>query len=132
MTTVTRLVTYVELDEAATDTRHVSVTARLEAVCADDRSLVLLDDRGWSWSSSAPMDTQPRISAEEIEKDARTVVGPDEPIGGETPEQMAAGHWNFLADVLKRQGVDVETRELERLSHDVVLSEPLRALIRDH
>jgi len=128
---VTRLITYVDLDEAATDAQHMSVTARLEAALAEDRSLVLLDDRGWGWTSSAPAGTQLRISAEEIERDARTVVGPDEPNGGETREQMAASHWNFLANILKRRGVDVEARELERLSHDVVLSEHLRARIRD-
>ncbi|MGW5421650.1 hypothetical protein [Streptomyces sp. NPDC003943] len=131
MTAVTRLVTYVDLDKAATDARHTSVTARLEAVLADDRSLVLLDDCGWSWTSSAPMDTRLQISAEEIEKEARTVVGPDEPTGGETHEQMVAGHWSFLAGILTQQGVDVEAQELEGLSHDVVLSEHLRALIRD-
>ena len=129
VTAVTRLITYVDLDEAATDAQHMSVTARLEAALADDRSLVLLDDRGWT--SSVPTGTQLRISAEEIEVDARLVVGPDEPNGGETREQMAARHWNFLADILKRQGVDVEARELEWLSHDVVLSEHLRARIRD-
>lgn len=131
MTAVTRLVTYADLDMAATDARHTSVTARLEAVLADGRSLVLLDDRGWSWISSAPMDTQWQISAEEIEKEARTVVGPDEPTGGETHEQMAAGYWSFLAGIVTRQGVDVEAQELEGLSHDVVLSERLRARIRD-
>ncbi|MGW4160985.1 hypothetical protein [Streptomyces sp. NPDC004788] len=121
-----------DLDKAATDAaRHTSVTARLEAVLADDRSLVLLDDRGWSWTSSAPADTLSHISVEEVEKEARTVVGPDEPIGGETHEQMAASHWNLLAGILTRQGVDAEAQELEGLSHDVVLSEDLRALIRD-
>ncbi len=63
--------------------------------------------------------------------DARTVVGPDEPNDGETHEQMAAGYWNFLADILKHQDVDVEAQELERLSHDVVLTERLQARIQD-
>lgn len=131
MTAVTRLVTYVDWDEAATDIQHAFVTARLEAVLADDRSLVLLDDRGWGWTSSASTDAQSHISADEIEKDARTVVGSDEPVGGETYEQAAADHWNSLADILTRQGVDVEAQELAGLSHDVVLSEHLRARIRD-
>ncbi|MEU9862244.1 hypothetical protein AB0D99_15355 [Streptomyces sp. NPDC047971] len=130
MTAVTRLVTYVDLDKAATDAQHTSVTARLEAVLADDRSLVLLNDRGWSWTASAPTDAWSHISAEEIEEEARTVVGPDEPTGGETHEQVAAGHWSFLAGILTQQGVDVEAQELAGLSHDVVLSEHLRARIR--
>ncbi|MFF3767314.1 hypothetical protein ACFYYR_24950 [Streptomyces sp. NPDC001922] len=44
---------------------------------------------------------------------------------------MAAGHWNFLAEILNQQGVDVEARELEWLSHDVVLTERLQARIQD-
>lgn len=131
MTAVTRLVTYVDLDEVATDAQRTSVTARLEAVLEDDRSVVLLDDRGWWWTSSAPTDAQSHFSAEELEDEARMVVGPDEPVGGETTEQAAADHWNSLADILTRQGVDVEAQELAGLSHDVVLSEHLRARMRD-
>lgn len=55
------------------------------------------------------------------------VVGPDEPFDGKTPAQMAADHWGSLADTLRRKGVDVDTQELERLPHDVQLSERLRA-----
>lgn len=130
MTAVTRLVTYVDLNTGATNARSTSVSARLEAVLAGDRSLVLLDDRGWSWTSHAPRNTELPISTEEMANDARMVVGPDEPIDDETPEQAAACHWNSLADILKQQGVDVEGEELQGLAHDVVLSEPLRAHLR--
>ncbi|MFG3490046.1 hypothetical protein [Streptomyces sp. NPDC047972] len=130
MAAVNRLLTYVDLDEAVTGAQHTSVTARLAAVLVDDRRVVLLNDRGWSWTSSAPTATRPQISAEDIEKEARMVVGPDEPTGSETHEQMAAGHWSFLAGILARQGVDVRARELAELPHDVVLSEDLRARIR--
>ncbi|ROO87167.1 hypothetical protein EDD29_4760 [Actinocorallia herbida] len=129
MSAVTRLVTHVELDESATDARRLSVDARLEAVLEDGRSLVLLDDRGWS--SSGPPEALSQIPVEDIELDARTVVGPDEPYDGTTYAQMAADHWNHLARVLQRQGVPVEGRELERLPHDVVLGERLRAWTRD-
>ncbi|MFJ9417240.1 hypothetical protein ACIRPT_24050 [Streptomyces sp. NPDC101227] len=129
MTVVTRLVTHVDLDDGATGARQVSVSARLEAVLADGRSLVLLNDRGWSWRTSGPVAIRARISVEDIEKDARMVVGPDEPSDGETHEQMAAGHWGFLARILRQQGAEVDAQELERLSHDVVLSERLRARI---
>ncbi|WP_063784266.1 hypothetical protein [Streptomyces sp. SBT349] len=127
MTAVTRLVTYADLDNAATDARQLSVTARLEAVLADGRGLVLLDDRGWSSSGGA--DVRAWISAEDVETTARMVVGPDEPGEGETPEQAASGHWGSLARILGRQGVDVDAHELERLPHDVVLGERLRARI---
>lgn len=127
MTAVTRLVTYTDLDVGATSTRQLSVSARLEAVLADGRSVVLLDDRGWS--SSGPAGIPALTSAEDIEETARTVVGPDEPFDGMTQEQMAAGHWGYLAGLLGQHGVDVPAHELEQLSHDVVLSERLRAWI---
>ncbi|MEU5108462.1 hypothetical protein AB0H07_40440 [Streptomyces sp. NPDC021354] len=127
MTAVTRLVTHADLDVSATGARQMSVLVRLEAVLADGRSLVLLNDRGWS--SSGPADIRARISVEDIERTARMVVGPDEPFDGKTDEQMAADHWSSLASILGRQGVDVDAQELERLPHDVVLSERLRAWI---
>lgn len=127
MTVVTRLVTYTDLHVGATSARQLSVSARLEAELADGRSVVLLDDRGWS--TSGPAGIPALTSTEDIEETARTVVGPDEPFGGRTQEQMAAGHWGYLAGILGRHGVDVPAHELERLPHDVVLSERLRAWI---
>ncbi|MCX4776575.1 hypothetical protein [Streptomyces sp. NBC_01264] len=127
MTVVTRLVTYTDLDAGGTSARQLSVSARLEAVLADGRSVVLLDDRGWS--SSGPAGLLASTSGEDLEETARTVVGPDEPFDGMTREQMAAGHWGHLADVLGQHGVDVAAHELERLPHDVVLSARLRAWI---
>ncbi|MFC7266376.1 MULTISPECIES: hypothetical protein [Streptomyces] len=127
MTVVSRLVTHADLDVGGTGARQMSVSARLEAVLADGRSLVLLDDRGWS--SSGPAGIRARISAEEVERTARMVVGPDEPFDGKTDEQMAADHWGSLAGFLGQQGVDVDAQELERLPHDVVLSKRLRAWI---
>jgi hypothetical protein len=38
---------------------------------------------------------------------------------------MEADHFASLAEILRRQGVDADVLELERLPHDVVLSEPL-------
>jgi hypothetical protein len=128
MASVTRLVTYAELDDAGTGARELSVSARLDAQLANGRRLVLLGDRGWSsWLHGGGAEIRAWISAEEIETDARMVVGPDEPGEGETHEQMEAGHWEFLAGVLRRQGVDADALELARLPHDVVLGEHLRA-----
>jgi hypothetical protein len=57
------------------------------------------------------------------------VVGPDEPFGGRSQEDMEADHWASLAAVIRRQGVDADALELRRLPHDVVLGEQLRARI---
>ncbi|MFB7898210.1 hypothetical protein ACFC1B_17940 [Streptomyces xiamenensis] len=127
MTVVARLVTHADVDEGATTDRVISVSARLEAALEDGRSLVLLDDRGWSLTGAPGM--RARVSAGELESTARVVVGPDEPFDGRTHEQMADDHWNCLADALKRRGVDVHAHELERLPHDVVLSERLRTCL---
>ncbi|MFG2140212.1 hypothetical protein [Streptomyces sp. NPDC048650] len=130
MTVATGLITRVDLDEVASGARQMSVSARLEAVIADGRRLVLLDNRGWSSSlHGGGVDLRAWISVEDIESTARVVVGPDEPSDGETYEQQAADHWGTLADLLRRHGVDVDAQELERLPHDVVLSQRLRAWI---
>lgn len=89
----------------------------------DGRHVLLLDDRGWS--SSGPTDIWARTSAEDIVNTTRVVVGPDEPFGGRTHEDMEADHWAHLAEVLRQQGVVADALELKRRPHDVVLSERL-------
>ncbi|MGI5350733.1 hypothetical protein ACQEU8_21520 [Streptomyces sp. CA-250714] len=137
MTAVTRLVTHVEMSGTGTDARSLSVSARLEAVLADGRSETLLDDRGWSsMLHGGGVDEQQAgirawISVEDVEETARMVVGPDEPVDGESYEDAATAHWTHLADTLARQGVHADARELERLPHDVVLGERLWAWIAD-
>ncbi|MFF0486494.1 hypothetical protein [Streptomyces sp. NPDC004435] len=125
MPAVTRLVTHVELDAVHTTDRQLSVSARLEAELSDGRALVLLDDRGWS--VSGPADLRAFLTRSSVEDDARTVVGPDEPFGDQTPEQAAADHWGALAARLARQGVPADTAVLASLPHAVVLGEHLRA-----
>lgn len=121
---VTKLVTFVDLDDDTADDRRISVSARHEAVLVDGRYVLLLDDRGWS----AP-DIWALTSVEDIVNTARTVVGPDEPFGGRSREDMEADHWARLTDVLRRQGIVVDALELKRLPHDVVLSERLLARV---
>jgi hypothetical protein len=141
---VTRLVTFVDLAEGVGDTRQMSVSARHEAVLADGRRVLLLDDRGWHstavrayWAGEVPDDDSPRdqldswamTSVEDIEQTTRVVVGPDEPPDGYTQEDMEAAHWSYLAGVLREQGVVVDPLDLRRLPHDVVLSERLLARV---
>ena len=112
--------------------RQMSVSARQEALLVDGRRVLLLDDRGWTegWGSSGNVpDIWAVTSVEDIERTARFVVGPDEPFAGRSQEDMEAAHWASLSEVLRRQGVVVDARELKRLPHDVVLSERLLARV---
>jgi len=103
----------------------MSVSARHEAVLVNGRRVLLLDDRGWS--ASGPPNIWSVTSVEEIVDTARMVVGPDEPFGGRSHDDMAADHWAQLTEVLRQQGLVGDALELKRLPHDVVLSERLLA-----
>ncbi|HET7328755.1 MAG TPA: hypothetical protein VFJ14_15890 [Nocardioidaceae bacterium] len=105
----------------------MSISALHLAVLDDGRRLALLDDRGWGVHGSP--DIWRRTSVEEIEADARMVVGPDEPYGDHPQADVEVDHWAYLTGILRRQGVLVDTRELSRLPHDVELSERLRTRI---
>lgn len=124
---VTRLVTFVEVDDPVADPRQMSVSARHEAVLTNGGRVLLLADRGWS-ASGLP-NIWAATSVEEIADTARMVVGPDEPFDGHSQEDMEADHWASLAAALRRQGVEADALELGRLPHDVVLGEQLLAPI---
>ncbi|MCZ2806441.1 hypothetical protein O2W18_15125 [Modestobacter sp. VKM Ac-2983] len=120
MNTVSRLLTSVDVDDRAGD--QISVSARLEVELADGSRVMLLDDRGWS--ESGEWDT---CSVAEVVDTSRVVVGPDEPFGGRSQQDMAADHWRTLAGTARAQGVAVDATELSRLPHDVVLGRRLLA-----
>jgi hypothetical protein len=139
---VTRLVTFVDLAEGIGDTRQTSFSARHEAVLLDGRRVLLLDDRGWSWSSLITFQAGARdsrreqhpdmwamTSVEDIKQTARMVVGPDEPSEGFSQEDAEQGHWAYLSDVLRQHGVAGDASDLRRLRHDVVLSDRLLARV---
>ena len=142
VTAVARLVTLVDVDDDGADACRMSISLRHEAVLADGRSFLLLNDRGWSsllnrvWVEEVPDDGSSRkdvrdvwtmTSVEDIEETARCVVGPDEPVDGRSQEDMERDHWASVSEALRQQGVIVDARELKRLPHDVVLSERLLA-----
>jgi hypothetical protein len=114
--------------------RRISVSARHEAVLEDGSRLLLLDDRGWTQklrgAGSEAIDDLWAITPErDIVETARMVVGPDEPFGGRSQDDMATDHWNALAETLSVQGVVVDAGELRQLPHDVELSDRLRARV---
>lgn len=116
---VRRLVTSVDVDDGQTT---VSLSALHEAELDDGSRVLLLDDRGWSTSAAWHM-----LSLADIRETARMVVGPDEPFGDRTHEDMATGHWTTLRETVRRRGVAVDASELRNLPHDVVLSPRLIA-----
>jgi hypothetical protein len=85
---VTRLVTFVEVDDTVADARQLSVSARHEAVLMNGGRVLLLADRGWS--ASGPPDIWEMTTVEEITDTAHMVVGPDEPFGGRSQKDMEA------------------------------------------
>ena len=116
----TGLVTVADLDYNTSDKTRISVSARLAVVLDTGRSVLLLDDRGWSttqkWSDA---------SVEEIRETALVVVGPDEPFEDRTEEDMAADYWEYLSDLLERQDLAIDPAELRELPHEVRLSQRL-------
>jgi hypothetical protein len=88
---VTRLVTFVDVEDDVADPRQMSVSARHEAVLVNGRCVLLLDDRGWS--ASGPPNIWAITSVEDIVDTARMIVGPDEPFGGRSQQEMEADHW---------------------------------------
>jgi hypothetical protein len=149
MAPVTRLLTFVDIDDAnddGPDARSMSVVTRHEAVLADTRRVVLLDDRGWGgtlgvvWTDTPSAEDRRRHerelpgiwaseTVEHMKRTARDVVGPDEPFEGRSEADMEARHWEALAQILREQGVEVEAAELRGLPHDVELSDRVHARI---
>ncbi len=148
MPAVARLLTLVDLMDGhddGPDARRLDVSARLEAVLADGRRVVLLNDRGWTELGHIDWDHEPTAeeraheegkirvwpgqTAEDVKETARAVVGPDGAFGDHTEAEMAAAHWAALADDLRRRGVDVDAAALQVLPHDVELSERVLARI---
>jgi hypothetical protein len=128
---VVRLVTHADVGEDV-DPRRISVSARHEAVLEDGSRLLLLDDRGWTeelrGAGANGIDDLWALTVErDIVETARVVVGPDEPFGGRSQDDMESDHWNTLAENLRNHGVGADAGELRQLPHDVVLSDRLRA-----
>ncbi len=57
------------------------------------------------------------------------IAVPDEPFDDLTAEDMSTLHWHSLARVAREQGVNLDVADLQRLRHDVVLSERVLALL---
>ena len=132
MAGVLRLKTLVDTREGADQTAQLSVSARVEAVLADGRRIVLLDDRGWTSKRSDGGDPWEFESGEGIRQEALTVVGPDEPTGDDDQVDADAEHWDALARVLRDAGVDVSGAELAAVPQEIELSDRVMTRIGKH
>ena len=124
MTALLRLVTTAEAGTDPAWEGQVDVNARHGLELADGRRVLLLNDRGYgatcAWKETTLAD---------VEFQVRTVVGPDEPYDGLTWSDMESAHWQALAAVARANGVPVEAEDLQRLRHDVIISERVRRLV---
>ncbi len=132
MSDVTRLETLVDLRDDDSDAGRMSLSARLEAVLVDGSRVILLNGRGWVEKLTGGKSGDTPIiwkltSIREIEQTARSVIGPDEPFGGQSRCDVELAYWVSLTEVLRRQGILADARELAQLPHTVVLDEHLLA-----
>lgn len=144
MALVAHLLTFVDIahehdDDHEAGTTSLSLSARHEAVLADGRRILLLDDRGWNerdvtWGDKASARESALVklttmwagaTMEELERTARDVVGPDEPFDGRAQADMEASHWGYLARIMGQRGVDVDADDLSALPHVVEFSDRL-------
>jgi hypothetical protein len=96
------------------------------AELADGRRLTLHEERGFTGvtmasKGPAPSDQWRSLTLENLERDVRTTVLPDEDdTGDEHP-------WDWLAGLLHARGVQATAEELRLLLYSVEFSERLRA-----
>jgi hypothetical protein len=106
--------------------RGVSFDVHEFAELADGRRLTLHTDRGFTGvtmasSGPAPSDQWRSLTLEELERDVRTTVLPDD---DDTQDEHP---WEWLATLLHARGVEATAQELGLLPYDVEFSERLRA-----
>lgn len=94
------------------------------AVLADGRRLRLHAERGFGRSAGA--DPWAFVTQAGLRSDVLTTVLPDD--AEQTGEEH---HWDWLAELLRAQGVEAQADELRGLPYDVEFSDRLRALVSD-
>jgi len=110
----------------------VSFVVHEFAELSDGRHLTLHEERGFTAFTVAssntgrppPSDQWHYLTLENLERDVRTTVLPDE---DDTQDEHP---WEWLVGLLRGHGVDATVEELRHLPYDVVFSERLRARLR--
>ena len=106
--------------------KGVSIVVHEFAELADGRRLTLHEERGFFTGTMAsrgpaPSDQWRYLTLENLERDVRTTVLPD---NDDTQDEHP---WEWLAGLLHVHGVEATAEELRVLPYDVVFSERLRA-----
>lgn len=106
----------------------VSFVVHEFADLADGRRLTLHQERGFAGVTladrgPAPSDQWRSLTLEDLERDVRTTVLPDD-------EDTQDEHpWDWLAELLRAHGVEVTAEELRLLPYNVIFSERLQARV---
>lgn len=120
-----RLVTTVRAEKPRGNEVDVSAVLELE-LDGNMGRVTLLGDRGWStnqrWNE---------VHLNDVEKTARTCVGPDEPFEGRTTKEMEDDYWTYLERIGAGKGLSLTASELSGLPHDVEFSAELLRLLGD-
>jgi hypothetical protein len=108
--------------------RGVSFDVHEFADLDDGRRLTLHEERGFTTSAMAtvgpaPTDQWRYLTLENLERDVRTTVLPDD---DDTQDEHP---WEWLVELLYVHGVEATTEELRVLPYEVVFSERLRARV---
>ena len=112
--------------------RGVSFVVHEFAVLADGRRLTLHEERGFTTGVTLarrgpmPGDYWRPLTLEELERDVRTTVLPDD---DDTHDEHP---WEWLAELLHVHGIEATAEELRLLPYDVVFSQRLRARVGDN
>ena len=118
-----------EVENLVGDFRQgVSFVVHEFADLADGRRLTLREDRGFSGvtmstGGTVPGDQWRHLTLEDLERDVRTTVLPDD---GDTRDEHP---WEWLAELLRLHGVEEAAEELRLLPYDVEFSPRLRARV---
>jgi hypothetical protein len=106
----------------------VSFVVHEFADLADGRRLTLHEERGFSGvtmstEGTAPSDQWRHLTLENLERDVRTTVLPDD------DDTLDEHPWEWLAELLRLHGVEATAEELRFLPYYVEFSERLRARV---
>lgn len=106
-------------DEPLLDPRGLSFHVEEFAVLADGKRIRLHAERGFTLGGPAAM--WQYLTPESLAADVLTTVLPDD------AEETGEDHpWEWLADLLRRQGVDASPEQLRTLPYDVEFSDRVR------